>query len=95
MKYTKLLINGNFFNSNVLYTNNPYLKPMSTLVTIIIVFVGIAGITTIFPLAIVADSYRSTKYQILMLNKNYLHIHIKKTNYFDFLSRDIPNIKIK
>ena len=92
MKYTKFLINGKHLNLDTLDTSNSYLKQFYTLIMIIVVFIGIIAVIITLPMAIIADGYRSIKYQAIILNKNHLHLKYTEPH---FLSKKIPDIMMK
>ena len=90
MKYTRYLINGKILDFSFLETKNPYIKPATDIVRVVAIFAGMAGLTVAFPCAVVMDSYRSVKYQVLIFNKH--HMHIKLIKIPEFMNHDIPDI---
>jgi hypothetical protein len=92
MKYTRYLINGKILDYSFLETKNPYFKPATDIVRVVGIFAGAAGLTLAFPIALIADSYRSAKYYTILYNKNHLHFKLKTDRIDKFLNRDIPDI---
>jgi len=67
MKYTKYLINGNFFDTRVLEQMPKVLFPLSIGAAI----VGIVVIGTAIPLSITADGLRSVKYHLILFERKH------------------------
>lgn len=65
MKYTKYVIDGEFFDMSILETDRKLLKIPAVLVSIPVATLGLALLTSILPATVAIDETRRLKYNII------------------------------